>query len=245
MYNPNHVALAPALTDRFPEMKERPIAGYKFLHSTDLHFWLEELTVKIDNLYSYSKMESKGGVSDPLEIKIKEFTVTVDHSEAPQSELAVRNLATFGFKLEHLSGFTFKCPDVIRKNRSLYCISRSLNKEIFQKWRETEGYDTVIKINDLVEFATSIQIADYHGNKRFPSMAILDCVEYADMPLDLHKVDITTYKFFKEKSSFEWQDELRLTWDDTPDNDSPPLIMHIPDLADLFEVVTIPQDWLT
>ncbi|SMO54827.1 hypothetical protein [Gracilimonas mengyeensis] len=220
------------------------ISAYKFLHKEDIYYWMEEETIKIDSLFSFSSQENTGGVGDPFELEIAGIPVFVDDPSDSKNKLVVNNLRSLG--MADLKGgydTTVKFT-VQRKNRFIYCMSSVVNEQLCKKWQEKEGYDAVIKINDIAFFIRAIQFADYHGQRLLGGAAVFDWVEYVDMPIDLSIVDLTEYKFIKEKCSFKWQKEIRLSWPNGPKNDNKPYYLHIPNLSDYVEVMDIPNSWL-
>ncbi|KAF7765985.1 hypothetical protein PUND_a1741 [Pseudoalteromonas undina] len=220
------------------------IPAYKFLHKEDLRYWLEDKTIKIDSLLSFSGQENTGGVGDPLEMEIKGISAFVENVNDPITSLIVNNLRSLGVAdLKCGNRITIENFTTRRANRFIYCMSSSINENLYKKWHEVEGYDSIIKIKDIAAFVKAIQFADYYDQRLLGGRAIFDWVEYVDMPPDLSVVDLTEYKFIKDKNSFEWQTELRFSWPNGPQENNLPYYLHIPDLCDHLEVIDIPNSW--
>lgn len=227
------------------QIRKKPIVAYKFIHSKDLHYWLTEKTIKIDTLYSFSSQEAKGGVGDPLEVMLKDIRGYIGSTNDPQYKLVVDNLYALGIcDVGHGEDISIISDRWLRKNRFVYCLSASFDKDLFLKWNKSEGYDTVIKIKSVLDFGLAVQQADYNSSNLFEGNAFFNAVEYIDMPVDLSIVDLTKYKFIKDAASFSWQKELRFSWPAIVDNSTSPYFLHIPELNDLIEVCTIPCGWM-
>lgn len=236
--------LGPIALSRYPKKFPYNLPAYKFLHSKDLHFWTKEKTIKIDTLFSFADMESKGGVGDPLELIVKGKTIRIENPLLPENKFAKDNLYALGLADLRAGGnITFSDYSMERVSRYAYCMSSSVSKDLFQKWQEIEGYDAIIKIKDIIFFVMAIAYQDYHNKNLLGGRAIFDWVEYVDMPIDISVVDLTQYKFLKDRKQFKWQDEMRMTWPKVLPKNEPPYFLHIPNLDELIEIVKVPKDW--
>ena len=223
----------------------KPITGYKYLRSSDLKFWLNDETIKIDTLFAYAGIESIGGVGDPQELTYKEITSFYVQDEHGGSLLEANLKALIGEEAFKSNCF-FVSNNINLPNKYIYCLSSKFDKETFQCWREKEGYDCAIRIKDLSRFLLEIQKADMVGAKRLGLPAYLDLVDYVKTPIDLESyylADENKLGMMKDIEEFKWQSELRVRWPLEPANGSFPYFLKVPNLADLIEVMHIPSHW--
>jgi len=115
---------------------------------------------------------------------------------------------------------------------------------LFRAWHEAEDYDAVVRIPDFRHFVDSIDLMDLIGEKRFRCYGDIRPVQYEDVPIDVVKVDCTSYAFMKDCSKFSWQCEIRASWPRIVREDAQPYILGIDNLVELFDVVDIPRSWL-
>ena len=229
----------------YAQVGVKPITGYKFLRSSDLKFWLNDETIKIDTLSTYAGIESIGGVGDPQELTYKETTSFYVQDEHGGGMLEANLKALIGedaFK----SNCFFVSNKITLPNRYVYCLSSKFDKETFQCWRKKEGYDCAIRVKDLSRFLLEIQKADIVGEKRLGVPAYLDLVDYVTTPIDLESyylADKNKLGMIKDIEEFKWQSELRVRWHLTPVNGSSPYLLKVPNLATLIEVMHIPSNW--
>lgn len=216
------------------------IAGYKFLHKKDLHYWSEKKSVKVDTLFSYAKARAAGGYSDPAEILINMATAMIKQVGSEQDRTVVENLRALGLADLHVGrNLTFSNCAVGRQNRFVFCVSDCASDELCRKWQEVEGYDTVLKIPDLAKFALALGKIDAENGNKFSGVADIQPVTYVKIPIDLRAVDFTSYKFFKDTATFGWQREIRLSWPSVLSAEELPYHLMLPELSGPFQLVRI------
>lgn len=189
----------------------KPITGYKYLRSSDLKFWLNDETIKIDTLSTYAGTESIGGLGDPQELTYKETTSFYVQDEHKGSMLE-DNLKVLIGEDAFNNGCFFASSTITLPNKYVYCLSSKFDKETFRCWRHKEGYDSTIRIKDLSRFLLAIQKADIAGEQRLGCPAYLDLVDYVKTPIDLESyyvADANKLGMIKDVEEFEWQSEIR------------------------------------
>ena len=227
------------------QVGSKPITGYKYLKSSDLKFWLNDETIKIDTLSTYAGIESIGGVGDPQELTYKETTSFYVQDEHGGSMLEANLKALIGedaFK----SNCFFASNAITLPNKYVYCLSSKFDKETFCRWRQKEDYDCSIRIKDLSRFLLEIQKADLTGEKRLGCPAYLDLVDYVKTPIDLESyyiADENKLGMLKDIDEFEWQSGIRVRWHLAPANGSSAYFLRVPNLSTLIEVMDIPSHW--
>lgn len=229
----------------FAKAGAKPIAGYKYLRSSDLKFWLNNETIKIDTLSTYAGIESIGGVGDPQELTYKETTSFYVQDEHGGSILEANLKALIGEEAFKSNCF-FASNTITLPNKYVYCLSSKFDKETFRGWRLKEGYDCCIRIKDLSRFLLEIQKADLAGEKRLGCPAYLDLVDYVNTPIDpesYYLADENKLGMIKDIEEFKWQSELRVRCHLTPPNGSFPHFLKVPNLSTLVEVMHIPNHW--
>jgi hypothetical protein len=225
-----------------PETATGPIVAYKFMRKEHLRFWTDNCTLRIGTLGSYADLVTDGGVGDIQELFVSGISHNIDDSESEKNQILLKNLSYLGLvDVKGCKNFTIKDGSYRNPDSYVFCASRCLNKEIFRYWKEAEGYDAVIKILDLRELMQSILHYDFLGERRLGQHRGIFLVKYVNVPEDFARVDITKHKFIKDARLFSWQEEIRLLWDVEPH--SPHYDFHLPDMLNLIEVVSLPQDW--
>src|SRR5260221_6982670 len=153
----------------------------KFLHSRDLRFWTEGRSVKINTLVAYAIDVANGGYSDPCEVTFHNGPATIEEAGSEKDRRVLENLFALG-----LGDIGFGTRDITFgpcrvgiPNRFVYCVSSTLDEAVFRAWHAKEGYDAVIKIPSVVQFAIAVQNAD--GGKKFGGDAYICDVTYADI----------------------------------------------------------------
>jgi len=233
--------------------KYAKVCGYKYIKNENLKFWKDGY-IRIGTLNNFAGLDGfsstpVGGVGDIEEVELKIGDVFVPNTNDPDYRLVRNYLIREKIIGERttLRNTVVKDFKIYKKNRFVFCLSSSYSKSAFEKWHQAEGYDMVLRIDDVLNFATAIQAADRRQNQRFFLPPSLDWVEYFERPFDRRLLGsrgpMKTLVFFKDKNRFAWQDEIRLAWGCGGFNDRPGLPLNtsnydlnIPNLSDHFEV---------
>lgn len=222
---------------------------YKYLKRDDLQFWLEKETIRLSTLKSYADTgNSKGGVADPMEIELIIPEIHIDSSHSKKTEILRSNLEKFGEVKFDNSGFgathnfSIHQMTIIKPNSNLLCFSKSYSKQAFQKWSKLEGYDTIIKINNICQLMSEISLWANFSSKVFDEV-MFDFVQYEQFPVDISRIDVGPLEYLKNKEEFYWQDEVRIIWKSSMGILVEPMNVKIPDLLKHIEIIKIPDDW--
>tara|TARA_R110002153_G_scaffold93540_6_gene226098 strand:+ start:5634 stop:6371 length:738 start_codon:yes stop_codon:yes gene_type:complete len=220
---------------------------YKYINRKDLHYWLDEKTVRVDTLVNFAGQEGQGGKYDPMETKFSDLNVGSVTPGDPHYDLVMENLKTIGFNDGSIYGVGLRDVTVRRLNTYIYCVTSEYSERMLRQWNDDEEarYDTVIKILDFPLFCALVQTADFYSNKHFESDAYIDFVKYAQFPLDLQSIRMYYHKFIKEQTAFGWQKEIRARWRiNAKDKDNAPVVsIRVPELDKIIQVMDVPSAW--
>jgi hypothetical protein len=220
---------------------------YKYMHSADLKYIIDHQSIKIGTLYGYTHQDGIGGQSDPNEFTIEAQHLHIDDSSANHNKKLIDNLYATGLmdlKPGAIDTYVGRAS-MRRKNYYICCYSRTFSKLEMDKWNKLEGYDCCVEIFDAIKFIKEIQQSDYLDKRilcfqggQYIGGAVIDEVVYADFPFDFRECDFTYFSFHKDKKSFSWQNEIRISWPTRISDNSEPLIMKVPRLSTNVRVLT-------
>lgn len=230
------------LIQHIPEAKTHPIVAYKFVRKEHLSLWANSRTLRIGTLNDYADLITDGGVGDIQERHVSGISLFIDDSDSEKNQILVKNLSWLGmFDFKGCKNITINDCSFSNPNAYVFCLSRYLNKDIFRRWKEKEGYNAVIKILNLQEFVYSILHYDSISERKLGPVGAIFLVKYLNLLEDLARVDITNHKFLKDAQLYSWQDEIRILWDVEPDTRY--YDIHLPNMSSLIEVMLLPPDW--
>lgn len=217
-----------------------PFPVFKYLKSSDLHFWQDKESIRLGTLFEYRRAPGESGYGDPFEQRFTNLSYSLDGpSDHPRHKIIHENNKLLGISIENCYGGTVTNTSYSRPNSYVFCAAYNYSAEELKLWHEQESYDAVIKIFDIFQLISLIRKEVYRQHGFDMGNAILDIVSYFKMPLDIEKISIRGYPFIKNET-YHWQKEIRIGWPfHRIDEEACGMSVDISALSKMFDVINL------